>query len=124
MGGLVHADGKQERDHLIKNLNDSRRHWGNVSSVNPDSNKAGKLPEVRGQIAEGKRRVAEIEKEMQRVDLLPGAQRRHNQMPRATFLAIALVMLIEQREGAFGGPSRPRRCRRQTPRKSPAFLVL
>src|SRR5258706_104864 len=27
MGGLVYADGKQERDHLIKNFNDSRRHW-------------------------------------------------------------------------------------------------
>src|SRR5260370_34112649 len=123
MGGLVHADGKQERDHLIKNLNDSRRHWGNVSSVNPDSNKAGKLPEVRGQIAEGKRRVAEIEKEMQRVDLLPGAQRRHNQMPRATLLAIALVMLIEQREGAFGGRSRAGECRRQSLIRTPDFVI-
>lgn len=39
-------------------------------------------------------------------NLLPGAQRRNHQVPGATFLAVALVMLVEQREGAFGGRSR------------------
>src|ERR1700732_495755 len=44
-------------------------------------------------------------------------------MPRATFLAIALVMLIEQREGAFGGRSRPGECRRQSLIRSADFVI-
>src|SRR5258708_38971930 len=50
-----------------------------------------------------KTKITEIEKEMQRVDLLPGAHRRDNQLAGATLLAVALVMLVEQREGAIGG---------------------
>src|SRR5258707_3877443 len=49
-----------------------------------------------------KTKITEIEKEMQRVDLLPGAHRRDNQLAGATLLAVALVMLVEQRERAIG----------------------
>jgi len=70
------------------------------------------IAEVRGQIAEVKRRVAEIEKEIAASRSTAGAHRRDNQMPSATFLAVALVMLVEQREGAFGGRSRAGQCRR------------
>src|SRR5258706_4742608 len=56
-----------------------------------------------------KTKITEIEKEMQRVDLLPGAHRRDNQLAGATLLAVALVMLVEQREGAIGGPCAARR---------------
>src|SRR5258706_8509053 len=61
-----------------------------------------------------KTKITEIEKEMQRVDLLPGAHRRDNQLAGATLLAVALVMLVEQREGAIGGRSRARQVPHQT----------
>src|SRR5258708_32402848 len=50
-----------------------------------------------------KTKITEIEKEMQRVDLLPGAHRRDNQLAGATLLAVALVMLEEQQECAIAG---------------------
>src|SRR5258707_15243094 len=61
-----------------------------------------------------KTKITEIEKEMQRVDLLPGAHRRDNQLAGATLLAVALVMLVEQREGAIGGRRRGRQLRDQS----------
>src|SRR5258708_33538941 len=70
-----------------------------------------------------KTKITEIEKEMQRVDLLPGAHRRDNQLAGATLLAVALVMLVEQREGAIGGRCRRRAVPRQTLLK-PAKLAL
>src|SRR6266852_7031155 len=60
---------------------------------------------------------------MQRLVLLPGAHRRDNQMPRATFLAVALVMLVEEREGAFGGRSRAGECRRQSLIRPADFVI-
>src|SRR5260221_13151747 len=70
-----------------------------------------------------KTKITEIEKEMQRVDLLPGAHRRDNQLAGATLLAVALVMLVEQREGAIGGRSRAGEVRSPTFIR-PAQLVL
>src|ERR1700675_175890 len=60
---------------------------------------------------------------MQRVALLPSAHRRNNQMASTTFLAVALVMLIEQREGAFGGRSRAGERRRQSLIRTPDFVI-
>src|SRR5258706_9883622 len=70
-----------------------------------------------------KAKITEIEKEMQRVDLLPGAHRRDNQLAGATLLAVALVMLVEQREGAIGGRSRAGKFRSQSLIR-PANLVI
>src|SRR5260221_10597024 len=70
-----------------------------------------------------KTKITEIEKEMQRVDLLPGAHRRNHQLASATLLAVALVMLVEQREGAIGGPRRGRDGRRQ-PLLKPAHPLI
>src|SRR5260221_1416604 len=72
-----------------------------------------------------KTKITEIEKEMQRVDLLPGAHRRDNQLAGATLLAVALVMLVEQREGAIGGGCLARHVRQQSLlRTSPPPLAL
>src|SRR5258708_38152320 len=70
-----------------------------------------------------KTKITEIEKEMQRVDLLPGAHRRDNQLAGATLLAVALVMLVEQREGAIGGRGGPRPIPRPTLIKTAHPLV-
>src|SRR5260370_33261341 len=44
-------------------------------------------------------------------------------MASATFLAVALVMLVEQREGAFGGRSRAGECRRQSLIRPADFVI-
>src|SRR5260221_11266445 len=51
-----------------------------------------------------KTKITEIEKEMQRVDLLPGAHRRDNQLPPAPLPALPPVTLADHPEGALGGP--------------------